>query len=142
MSSSNPRHFITLPRGHRIYLTAGGHSETGNKKSSKTTVAFLFISSLTGHFGLQFSFPAMFIPFLKRFVLFYFYSLKPFYKSEAHPVGPSLLSNSPLYGANPRGMPGGMGGFGNDWYITKKDFQYSQVLLFGNAHASSLGPRR
>ena len=39
-------------------------------------------------------------------------------------------------------MPGGMGGFGNDWYITKKDFQYYQVLLFGNAHASSLGPRR
>ena len=54
----------------------------------------------------------------------------------------SFWSNSPLYGANlwsnPRGMPSVMGGFGNDLYITKNDFQYSRLLLFGNAHASYL----
>jgi len=46
-------------------------------------------------------------------------------KSNARPGGPHFGSNSPLYGAklksNARGMPGvcpgGIGGFGIDWYI-------------------------
>ena len=43
-------------------------------------------------------------------------------KSNAPPDGPHFGSNSPLYGAkresNARGLPGGMGGFGIDWYIS------------------------
>ena len=35
-----------------------------------------------------------------------------------------------------QGWEGRMGGFGNDWYITKKEFHSSRLLLYWNAHAS------
>ena len=77
--SSNPRRYIISYHVVTVFtLEMAVIQKRAIKKPVKLLlVAFLFISSLTGHFGLQFFFQPEFIPFLKFFLSFYFYFLKP-----------------------------------------------------------------
>ena len=79
MLSSNPRRYIISYHVVTVFtLEMAVIQKRAIKKPVKLLlVAFLFISSLTGHFGLQFFFQPEFIPFLKFFLSFYFYFLKP-----------------------------------------------------------------
>ena len=83
--SSNPRRYIISYHVVTVFtLEMAVIQKRAIKKPVKLLlVAFLFISSLTGHFGLQFFFQPEFIPFLKFFLSFYF--LKPFYILPAPP---------------------------------------------------------
>ena len=87
MLSSNPRRYIISYHVVTVFtLEMAVIQKRAIKQPVKLLlVAFLFISSLTGHFGLQFFFQPEFIPFLKFFLSFYFYFLKPFYILPAPP---------------------------------------------------------
>ena len=91
MLSSNPRRYIISYHVVTVFtLEMAVIQKRAIKQPVKLRillVAFLFISSLTGHFGLQFFFQPEFIPFLKFFLSFYFYFLKPFYILPAPPEG-------------------------------------------------------
>ena len=76
--SSNPRRYIISYHVVTVFtLEMAVIQKRAIKKPVKLLlVAFLFISSLTGHFGLQFFFQPEFIPFLKfflSFILFLFF---------------------------------------------------------------------
>ena len=85
--SSNPRRYIISYHVVTVFTLEVAVIQKGaiKKPVKLLLVAFLFISSLTGHFGLQFFFQPEFIPFLKFFLSFYFYFLKPFYILPAPP---------------------------------------------------------
>ena len=70
-------------------------------------------------------------------------------KSNAPSGGPHFRSNSPLYRAeresNARGLPGRMGGFGIDWYITANKANHMTRQPAGRLallYEQRIGPQR